>query len=413
MNSEGLDKIFQEGLSERKVDFNMDAWHKMEKMLPPEQPTKKVGWVRYALSVAGVAAAVVGGYFAFNQNASNEPSSVNQQIVAPVSQTENATESNKANTTLAPKVLGTEADVNPSANSQHEAIVTNVDEVTPSSATTTFVSNSGTENTNVVLSQPSADENAASKAVKPIGFVKNAFTKITGIGELSESLLAAKMQDDNIIVADMGGKKRPKAQQNELGFIGGANFNASIGEGSTAFKPSEFLGLSYTRYIKGGLSVKANLLYSHRNNMNTSKIQSVKTYGFGSNIETTTLHTNSLYYIDMPIMLNYGIGNGNVMIGAQASYLVNGYHTLKTTNESISGEIKETEENKFGYMEGYNRFDVGLVVGYEHSIAPRWNLGARFNYGLLDVTKNAYFQNTQMDRNKQFRLYVTYSPFKF
>lgn len=112
-------------------------------------------------------------------------------------------------------------------------------------------------------------------------------------------------------------------------------------------------------------------------------------------------------------MLNYGIGNGNVMIGAQASYLVNGYHTLKTTNESISGEIKETEENKFGYMEGYNRFDVGLVVGYEHSIAPRWNLGARFNYGLLDVTKNAYFQNTQMDRNKQFRLYVTYSPFKF
>lgn len=412
MNSEGLDNIFKKGLSERNVDFNMDAWHKMEKMLPPEQPKKKIGWMRYALSVAGAFVVLIGGYFTFNSDSQPVTS---QDSTPQQSATVKSSSTNNDFIDAAPDELDFVSNPNNNStgntsnlNEQHSAAHTtqNVPQMHYVSGNTVPTSNAvvPVEQTLVIDSKPQ---------VEHVGFIKNAFTKITGIGELSESLLAANLTDDHTIVASLKQNKRPKAQQNELGIIGGANINASIGDGSSSYKASEFFGLSYTRYIKGGLGIKANVLYSNRNNINTSKLQSIKTYGFGSNIETKTLYTNSLYYLDVPIMLNYGIGNGNVMVGAQASYLVNGYHTLKTTNHSISGELSESETNEFGYLEGFNRFDVGLVLGYEHSVAPRWNVGARFNYGLIDVTNNAYFDSSSFDRNKQVRLYVTFSPFKF
>jgi hypothetical protein len=388
----------------------------MEKMLPPEAPKKKRGGIPYAASVAGGAVLTAIGALWLNQDANIDNQVAKQTVTSPVEQnntTESANNTGSSSATASTDKISNEVNANLAAD---ETTVNVMESSTPANAaipvSITSNSNSSQFTSNISTNGVEATSTETrNQEVEPLNFFQNAFTKIAGISELSESLLALN-EEDGIIVPNVADNKRPKAQRNEFGFIGGANLNGDIAGGGS-MKPSEFAGLTYTRFINGGLSLKANLLYSHNNNCNTSKIQSVKDYGFGSNIETTTLHTKSLFYVDMPIMLSYGIGNGNLMVGGQASYLVNGYHTLHTTNESITGEFSESETQKFGYMEGFNRFDFALVFGYEHAIATRWNVGARFNYGLTDITKNAYFNNNSFDRNKQLRLYVTYSPFRF
>lgn len=411
MNSEGLDKIFRDGLAEREVEFNMDAWHKMEKMLPPEAAQKKGGWWSYAWRAAGVFAVAIIGFFAFDFVTS--PVDSDRESTTPI--TQNMSQPGNEVSTAA-TVDSENETATPSATMPVEQPLS----LTEESLTEIQVAPSNTNGSAeaevpiAATSHTSPSASAAISAKEPVGFIQNAFTKITGIGELSASLLASNEVDETIVVADMKSTKQSKPKQNELGFIGGANLNPAVGANASAgWKVSEFAGITYTRHLSGGLGVKANLLYSRRNNMQTSKVQSVKRYGFGSNIETTTLHTNSLFYLDLPVMVNYGFGNGNIMLGAQPSILLNGYHTLKTTNMDLTGEFSSTETKEFGYTDGYNPFDVSLVVGYEHSITPQISVGGRFNYGLFDMTNNAYFNDSAFDRNTQFRVYLTYSPFRF
>jgi hypothetical protein len=240
------------------------------------------------------------------------------------------------------------------------------------------------------------------------------FAKLNGLDELKG--FSMEMEDEHTMFAELGKSKLPKAKKNEFGIIGGVGFSGSLvntnNEGVNCV--SEVLGLSYQHYFNGGFSLMSNLLYAPRNGVNAVKYYDKElVYGFGSVTKQTVRESSKLVYLELPIMINYNLGNHNFMFGPSVSYLVTGKHEFTTMYESQTNETTMESSSKWGYIDGFEDFDVAVVAGYEYGVKPNLNIGLRVNYGLTDITNNQYFGTDSFDNNVQFRLYLKYSPFNF
>tara|TARA_R110002050_G_scaffold290260_1_gene443785 strand:- start:116064 stop:117395 length:1332 start_codon:yes stop_codon:yes gene_type:complete len=443
MSDESLDNLFKKGLSGRGVNFNMESWRKMEQMLPPE---KKVGFfVRYRVAAivagllfVGTASVIAWGlldttttYTAYNIeddrdseeffNTSNTPGDANSRTdlnsVDYVSGMEAVQESNSSTEMEASERTITSN----SNNSSNELSVKSNSTVNGNRANKSITSNPNKaeqahnkKSTNQPSTSSRIDESRTRAGSDIISFSsENSFTKIDGIGELS-TLILPVAEEDNTLVVSMSNSKLAKVEKNTLGFIGGINLNRSLTDpSSNKLGGSEFFGLTYHHFLNGGLSLKIDLLYNSRNVLDSHKEYAKKIYGFGSKSEQTVVESQRLVYLELPAMVNYGIGNHNIMLGGSFSYLATGLHKVTTTYTSQLEGVSYEESMQWGYTNGYKAYDFSVAAGYEYNVSQRLDLGMRLNYGLLDVTNNAYFGNDSFDNNVQLRFYLKYSPFKF
>ena len=426
MSDESLDSLFKKGLSERNVAFNMESWRKMEQMLPAEP--KPTGY-KY-----GITAAVVGALFVLTASIlvwSNldELSSDPNTPIAELSDvhendvtSENNEKENMVKKQESPELSNAiTANANkPAENKQAEKETKNVNNVShtimPSNVTAKNVAfkKKTQTNTNAFFAQNDGFNSLRVNSEEAISSHElgheTVFTTIDGLDELATNVLD---EEEHTLFAEMGNAKLLNVEKNEFGFIGGISINPSLVQtGSSSISGCEFLGITYQRYLKGGLSLKADLLYAPRTEINSVKYYDQKTYGFGSIKEQTKVESQRLVFIELPVMLNYNMGNHNLMGGASMSYLVTGLHKVSTEYTSQT-ESSVEDKMEWGYTNGFNNVDFSLVAGYEYSIKSRWNIGMRVNYGLLDVTNNDYFQNDSFDNNMQLRVYLKYSPFRF
>lgn len=452
MSDDGLDNLFRKGLSERHVKFNMDSWRRMEEMLPPE-PVAKNFRFGYATAVIGVLLIVSTSLFVWNsQNSPTFPIEITP--VEGVSKSNNdrnffhelAHKEQNAGKDLAgsgdlssdPLANDNMAEKNNSAeisenNSQPEnellsntqlssgqmaALKRNLNTRKSASASNTNSFFAGTKTTTSGffdnITHVSVERrNETQLTNEQVSFGNNAFTKISGLEELA-SIDMSKDMEAHTLVADVSNDGRPKVAKNIMGFIGGVNLNKSLMESpDKGMAGSEFFGIEYQRYLNGGFSLKTNLLYSARSGINSQKVYAKKQYDFGSSSTQTTVECQRMIYLELPVLVNYGVGNHSFMVGPSFSYLVTGLNKVTTTIESLTGEGSTEEKSEWGYTEGFKKYDFSIIAGYEYSIKPKLNVGARLNYGLLDITNNGYFGNDSFDNNVQFRVYLTYSPFQF
>lgn len=439
MNDESLDNLFKDGLSGRDVNFNMDSWRKMEEMLPPET---KGGYFskRTAAMVVGLLFIVSASVFVWSWNTSGD------DILA-----ENIVEVDQNTPTILDSIvnvpgkehsvgaLSADGDLGSGSEKGREESLTQEGEMSQNNPlfvktegnnaddgtlTDSFgkTNRSGNDKSSYNkrnkrnrksrgLSAMDADDNVRLNEEK-IAFSDNAFTKISGIGELSTMSLVAEEEDQTLFV-DVSNGKLPSAERNAIGIIGGVSVNESLTGTSNGISGSEFFGVSYERYLNGGFSLKSNLLYASRNQVNTMKTFDVKSYDFGSRTEQTSVSAQRLMYIELPVMVNYGFRNHNIMAGGSFSYLVGGLQNETTTYTSLTEDTRYEDSKKWGYAEGFKPYDIALVAGYEYNFNSRLNMGLRLNYGLLDITDDQYFGTKSFDNNVQFRVYLTYSPFHF
>lgn len=440
MNDESLDKLFKDGLSGRDVNFNMDSWRKMEEMLPPE--TKGGYFTKStAAMVVGFLFVVSASVFVWSWNTSGD------DVLA-----ENIVEVNENTPTILDSIvnvpgkehsasIASEGDLSSRSENGREESLTQEDELTQNDALfgeseingqNVVASNShrNTEragnsvsnrsktktnkrsNRNLTNFSAVSAENDVRLSEEKIAFSGNAFTKISGIGELSTMSLVQEEEDQTLFV-DVSNGKLPVADRNAIGIIGGVSVNESLTGTSNGISGSEFFGVSYERYLNGGFSLKSNLLYASRNQVNTVKTFDVKSYDFGSRTEQTTVTAQRLMYIELPVMVNYGFRNHNIMAGGSFSYLLGGLNKESTTYTSLTEDPRYEDTKKWGYADGFKPYDIALVAGYEYNFNSRLNMGLRLNYGLLDITDDQYFGTKSFDNNVQFRVYLTYSPFHF
>lgn len=445
MSDESLDNFFKKRLSERNVAFNMESWRKMEQMLPVE--TKPAGFK------LGSVAAVIGALFvvstsllvlkstdllstnseqiAQNTSITDNDKTDNQSIGDSVESNKLANNTNESNNEASGKVLTSDkkstlsnkqkqletkennyASNNKGANKtkkNHKGLLsmnnkakTKGNNLTKSS-NSFFAANDGFESLNI------NEESAI--AFEAQGGANN-FTEIVGLEEIKTFDLE---QDEQTLFAEIGNSKLPKVKANELGFIGGFGLSKSLVESgnSNAINVNGVFGVSYQHYFNGGFSLMTNLLYAPRTGVNAVKYYDKKTiYGWGSHTEQQVVDCQKMVYLELPIMVNYNVGNHNFMAGPSLAYLVTSKLDVSTIYENKQESIVDNSTT-WGYTDGFNKLDVAIVTGYEYNFKSNFNVGLRLNYGLTDITNNQYFGADSFDNNIQFRVYLKYSPFNF
>ena len=145
-------------------------------------------------------------------------------------------------------------------------------------------------------------------------------------------------------------------------------------------KPGFHLGLFAKLPVTRGISIQPEILYSVK----------------GSSIEFGILNNNeyrfNLNYVEVPLLAVINIArNFNIHAGGYAAYLAQA--NIKRKSDGPDDEIANFDEDDF------NRFDYGLVGGLGIDV-QNVTLGARYNYGLKEISKSGNFSNLVLGNGK-------------
>ena len=209
----------------------------------------------------------------------------------------------------------------------------------------------------------------------------------------------------------------PPSHQFKIGLIAGLNTSLgykNIGDSraNPSFDPTIGLRITYRHSMTSPWRTNVEAIYSSRSALNAQIGYDSISYGFGSTIISRNIDIEELHYISVPIYATYQYKKKHSFMGGLSfGYLMN-------AQSQTSGNITETTANdanlytapttqEWGYTTAFNRFDFGATLGYDYEVQKGWKVGARFNYGLRDITKNNIFNNNIFDNNTSLRLIMT------
>ena len=175
---------------------------------------------------------------------------------------------------------------------------------------------------------------------------------------------------------------------------------------------SPILGISVTHYFSTKISALVGLQYTSLGNMNTLYSNSTTTYDFGSSTNVNSVTVKTLYYLSLPIKLQYNFSDRNIIsAGIDVLYLVNTSSSVVSYDQNYFGVSGNTASTKMGYMDGINNMDAQLTLAYRRKI-NHFTITAEGYYGLLDIESNAFFGNNVFERNSGLRLILSYDIIK-
>ncbi len=196
-----------------------------------------------------------------------------------------------------------------------------------------------------------------------------------------------------------------------LPFASSTNTNGTkAGEGITPVA-----GFRLTHDLNSKFAISSGLRFYMLSNVNASLQNSNTTYDFGLNSLITTITANSLYYLSLPVDLEYNFGNQDnlISLGVSVLYLINSSGTLTTT--SVDGVNPPTTENRtvYGYTDGFNSLDMQPEISYRRKIFGGFYVGFEGYFGLIPVENSAFFdplaKSSSLDRNSGARFILSYN----
>jgi hypothetical protein len=195
-----------------------------------------------------------------------------------------------------------------------------------------------------------------------------------------------------------------QSQKRFLTLEGGLNAY-NIKESTSSFV-NFHAGIRYYYYVHPKIAFSAGLTYSRlHENLGERNYKNIS-YSFGAIVNNTSIRTIRLDYADLPIAVHYAVFNKHhISAGATVSYLIQSTELVKTQSETIN------EKRDNGYKQAINPYDVQLNMGYLIFLPKGFNLSVTYNYGLLDISKNATFKSTDFNRNSGFRITLGYKLF--
>jgi Outer membrane protein beta-barrel domain len=143
--------------------------------------------------------------------------------------------------------------------------------------------------------------------------------------------------------------------------------------------------------VTPGFSIQPELLYSVKGNKSD----------YNNFLEGSGEYRFNLGYVELPVLAVVNLSkNFSIHGGGYAAYLA--YADIKDVNNNgnING-ITDLNENNF------NRWDFGLAGGVAFDI-ENFTLGARYNYGLVDIGKSGNFSSSVLGnaKNNGLSIYV-------
>ena len=416
--SKELDEIFKEGLKDRKVSFNPDAWNKAEAMLNNEQGKSRRGfvWWKAAAAALVLVSFSVGGYFVLDSDTSDQ--------VAEKQKTEQKeTKSNESSDKLSDDESFNDDNDTPRINQNPEDQLAEKNSKAKFSATSKRNQKRADQMRFAKTSEPNraAVGQTYSQEQSSLSDVKSSSS--TGLKQenrtfslseipLLEKLLSNSVEEnslDHTIYTDKIPDFTPVVKHRFFLIGGGMASNAyKTGDYSKNYAIDPFGGFGYEYLINPNFSLEADVLYLHRSGVNTTKTIESGEYSFGRVTDIYNINHEVLHYLELPVFANYRIGNNMIKAGVGVSYLINSKSTVEHIHNTPF-EQQVSTSTEYGHNDGFNKLDYSVQFGYERLVLNRLNIGARGSYGFADVVKDDYYNHSAVDNNLNIRIYAKYN----
>lgn len=173
-------------------------------------------------------------------------------------------------------------------------------------------------------------------------------------------------------------------------------WNALNGKDGSGF--NYYAGFNYGLYINSKTEISMGVQGYNIGNIKQSFYSGSNTsFGFGSTGTYTSITTNALYYLNIPVKYSYSVTKKDkIGLGFNAGFIVGGKNTIETYK--LSDGVKSNPETitKKGYYEGVNAKNFTISAFYSHKLYKRFAVNGEFVYGLSDV-----YLNTKINYTKQ------------
>jgi hypothetical protein len=191
------------------------------------------------------------------------------------------------------------------------------------------------------------------------------------------------------------------------GYSLGWNYNDTIQ--GRSFNPT--IGIGYTRTISPKFAIKTGLQLSSLSDMGTSPfIIKHVTYDFGYSANDTSLKTNWLFYLTVPLQVEYKLnGKDAIGLGGTLSYLITGYGQVSVS--SLAGDVSKTANtySQFMYVKGFNQWNSSVFLLYKRTLFGKLSAYLIPYFGLMDIKSNSFFSQNTFERDSGLKLLLSYT----
>jgi hypothetical protein len=171
---------------------------------------------------------------------------------------------------------------------------------------------------------------------------------------------------------------------------------------SATWQASPYAGIGYWLPINSRLDVHAQIGATYINGLQYKYTATNYTYGFGIDSTMFTMQYKTLYQLCIPISANYKISlKQSMMAGLGANIGLDVLSNVKQFNTN-------TNANAWGYGGGFATVAPYATLGYQYQIFSNLYMHAIYQQGLMDITNNQFFNNSNIDRNSKATIGITY-----
>ncbi|MBX3165035.1 MAG: outer membrane beta-barrel protein [Bacteroidetes bacterium] len=378
---EEFDGIIRQKAGEMKFPFDEKNWEKAAAMLDAERKAAggggfRAGYIVSAMVVVFVASAVVG--VSLVNNSTNQEKITAQKEFKPqttsiISQNNKVAETKpqQVNETKQPEIPVNRNNILKTSSNENNTVLKEESSVS--------------ENTNQVFENNDLAQENDIYLLSPVTAELPENIETQEINNLPFTVL--KNYDDDYY--HKNAKRKTHYLNVELGGIYVLGWQTQ--EGKDGHGADWFGGFNYGVYLSKKINVSAGLQTYNIRNINQAFYTNQKTeYDFGVVTSNTVITSNHLYYMAVPLKLNYALNSANhLALGVNAGYVVAAKNTVQTYQEK-EGNAKSnfTTVKNTALYDGVNSLNLMLTASYKTEIAPRLFLNGELVYGVTDIFKN-------------------------
>lgn len=172
---------------------------------------------------------------------------------------------------------------------------------------------------------------------------------------------------------------------------------------------SNFVAGATYRYLMNPFwEFQAGLSYNNRGALNNVRITEEKLYSFGAEKLETHYNIQRINYLEAPLAIRwFPQSKHTVVTGAYAAYLLS-TQTEVHYLQHFTNAIEEKIQMERGHTTGINRWDFGLVLGYDYQVTPQLNLGIQTLTGFKDLFEDGAYQHVAFNNGTQVRVLLNY-----
>ncbi|HXB14024.1 MAG TPA: hypothetical protein VNZ45_18685 [Bacteroidia bacterium] len=173
------------------------------------------------------------------------------------------------------------------------------------------------------------------------------------------------------------------------------------------------IGIGYTRILSPKFALKTGIQVSSLSGMGTSPfiIKHVN-YDFGYNSNDTSLKTNWLFYLTLPLQVEYKLDEKDAIgLGGTLSYLITGYGQVSSS--TFTGDVSKTTNtySQYMYVKGFNQWNASVFLLYKRTLFGKLSAYIIPYFGLMDVKSNSFFSQNKFERDSGLKLLLSYTIF--